>query len=446
MDKRTCDWTEVKPGEVFIVHKQTKAFESIGMYQPVGTPLTIEAGYVKVFGTKDALVAHPSNPKYDQLNYYGPKVPPKQEVEVVDPKGFGAVRKFATISAERPCSMTGSDPEIFVTRGVKNSLLPAFKFLPTQKDATKDVTRPKNAYDYGVGPDSTVYRDGFAAEYYVRPVACHAYLVDYIRDGLIKVEAAAKKFDATAKLTIKNTFTVPATTMAAAKDEDVAFGCMPSLHAYGDKPNLPTDARGFKLRFAGGHVHLGGTFTPDAALEVVKSIDIVAAIPAVAIFAHQDSPVRRQFYGRAGEYRTPKHGIEYRTLSNGWLAGPAITHLMLNLVRAGARVGLHDYRKYFGMDEEQVKEIINFCDVKTARAWLAKHEQIFMKLITSDGVYTTGNGALKAWQMITQGGLEEIYPDPDDIPKNWLFTGTKWATHSEGPKCDWGKVCRATTA
>ena len=443
VEKHKCNWSEVKPGEVFIVHKPTKAWEGIGMYQAPGTPLTIEAGYIRVFGQKQNLLVHPTNPNYEKLNYYGPKEPVKQEVEVVDPNDFTVAERVAAMSTTHINNMTGCDPEIFVMAGAKPRLLPAFKFLPTQKEVMQKVKPPRGTYSYDGTPTAAAYRDGFAAEYYTYPISCHSFLVDYIRAGLKKVLAAAQAHDKTAKLTMRNTFTISAATMNAATDDDVALGCMPSLNAYGNEPKLPDNGRAFKLRFTGGHVHLGMTPPSEkVAAEIVKGCDIAAAIPAVAIFANMDSPVRRQFYGRAGEFRIPKHGVEYRTLSNAWLTGPAITHLMLNLVRIGAKIGKNGYTKYFDLDPERVQEIINFCDVDGARKWLAKHDNLFQTLLCGDGVYITGNAGMKAWQKVTQGGVEEIYKDTEDVPKNWLFSDG-WIGHSDGKKCDWGKMCRS---
>lgn len=431
--KRVCDWSEVKQGEVFVIHKQTREFQRLGVYQPDGTALTIQGNYVQVYGGRNILRA--------------PAVmdnPPKQEVDVIEIGDHKLYKAFANRYLTKPNEYTGADPEIFVVRGVKPSLLPAYKFLPTQKEA-KGVRRrmPQNNYDYpNTDQQSYAYRDGFAAEYFVYPVACHSYVVDYVRDGLMRVLKAAKEFDKTARLTIKNTFTIPTITMNAAKDEDIAFGCKPSINAYGDEPQAPDDPRKFKLRFTGGHVHLGCANLDKAkAEEMVKAMDIMAAIPAVAMFEHLDSPVRRQYYGRAGEYRMPKHGLEYRVLSNAWLCAPAITHLLFNLVRVGGKIGYAGRTKELGLSEEKVREIINFCDVRAARKFVEENSKFYASLLSADGAHTTEKG----WLKVTQEGVESLYEDVDAIDKNWHFTGTKWRTHSEGEKCDWGKMCRSLT-
>ena len=76
VDKRVCNWTEVKPGEVFVVHKQTERWSDL-TYQRDGVPLTIERGYVATYPHKQQILIHPSSPDfkrhYDQTIAIGQK-------------------------------------------------------------------------------------------------------------------------------------------------------------------------------------------------------------------------------------------------------------------------------------------------------------------------------------------------------------------------------------
>ena len=77
-------------------------------------------------------------------------------------------------------------------------------------------------------------------------------------------------------------------------------------------------------RFAGGHVHLGYDATwevPDAV--VAQFADLFLGLPSLA---YDKQPHRRELYGEAGRYRPTPYGIEYRTLSNQWLASTERTH------------------------------------------------------------------------------------------------------------------------
>jgi len=46
-----------------------------------------------------------------------------------------------------------------------------------------------------------------------------------------------------------------------------------------------------------------------------------------------DEPVRREYYGLAGEYRLPPHGLEYRSLSCAWIFHPKAAATILDLAR-----------------------------------------------------------------------------------------------------------------
>ena len=68
-------------------------------------------------------------------------------------------------------------------------------------------------------------------------------------------------------------------------------------------------------------------------LLAVKILDIVVGNTCVIMDRAPSQVERRKVYGRAGEYRLPAHGIEYRTLSNFWLRSYQLTHLVFSLAR-----------------------------------------------------------------------------------------------------------------
>jgi hypothetical protein len=417
--KQLVDWRSLQEGQVFSVPKPKSFWTNRISACPEGALYEYKNGFIRNFPGGIALVRSPKNGGYSELDL-------PQEVQLEEVENMSVIQRLSAHSA-RVNSETGSDPEIFVVRGVKPSLLPAFKFLLTQEEA-KRINRD-NSY---------AYRDGFAAECYIHQVSCHGYLIDYLRDGLTAVLNKARTFDRTAKLTIKNTFSVPQVTMQSGSDEDVALGCMPSLNVYGDAPQLPNDARGFNMRFAGGHVHFNMPREKGRVEECVKACDIIAAIPAVAMFASVDSPIRRQYYGRAGEYRTPAHGLEYRVLSNAWLATPALAHLVLNLVRSGLKVGWNGLTKDLDIEPERVQEIINFCDVKGAREYVTKHKYVFETLMQGDGSL-----AGKPFQTIVEGGVEAVFPEYENVEKNWKINESTWMRHSDDLRASWGYLVNA---
>ena len=412
-------FADLKPGDTFVVKKIVPRFQNqFGFWGLENQYLTVTEGNVvkMVNGTQHLL----------RLDVWkGEDILKLQAVELVEPVKATINPRVVAGMPARINGSTGTDPEIFVVRGEKRkSLLPAWKFLPPQK------LKVGNTIDW-------CYRDGFAGEIGVRAEVCHGYLIDNIRGGLLRVETQAKKYDATAKLTIKNAFPIGKVLMSAGSDEEVALGCERSLNAYDDNPILPVDGRTLPVRFAGGHVHLGihhHDENPNYFPSVVKGIDSIAGVAAVALFASFDHPGRRRYYGRAGEYRLPNHGLEYRVLSNGWIISPEISHLVLNLVRGGAKIGAAGLADKVA-PEDSIRSIINECDVKAARKYVNERLDLFHSVLVADGTRT------EAFKKAVEGGVEEFFPD-DDIPKYWKLHDSSYGVHSDSMMKSWGALCR----
>ena len=431
----TCKWNELRDGDVFILDSSYKDSwaEAIHFWPPRGFMLQRKG---------DKVVFFPQSPDTGAgYSYY----PGSDNSPVLRRFSIGDIPPDVLFKGlrSRQNSCTGSDPEIFVVRGVAHrTLLPAFKYLPKQEEQAAKFAGGYGAFgEIDSRLPAYAYRDGFAAECFIHPVRCHGYLINYLRQGLYAVLVAARNFDRTAQLTIKNTFTIPAVTMDNAQEDDIALGCMPSLNAYNDSPELPLNARDFRLRFAGGHVHFGiASLAEDTARNMIRACDVLAAIPAVAIFASLDTPLRRQFYGRAGEYRKPKHGLEYRVLSNAWLATPEIAHLILNLVRIGLKVGAAGYLSILDIEEDAVRNIINHCDVKAARQYVKSHLEMFHILLSNDGIYRSTESE-RAFKQIVEGGIEAVLPDFQSVETNWRLSG-RWDGESNNNNATWGALCR----
>jgi len=84
------------------------------------------------------------------------------------------------------------------------------------------------------------------------------------------------------------------------------------------------------LRTTGGHVHIGTNLGKDhiQSVMLVRMLDLFLGIPSLFIDHDPSSQKRRKLYGRAGRYRQPEHGIEYRSLSNFWLSSPSLVELV----------------------------------------------------------------------------------------------------------------------
>lgn len=127
-------------------------------------------------------------------------------------------------------------------------------------------------------------------------------------------------------------------------DESRILGCQPSKNAYGEFP-ITVDGETYTKRSAGGHFHFGilDLFHKDIVniQRLVPYLDIFVGNTGVLFDRDPGAPERRANYGRAGEYRLPDHGLEYRTLSNFWLRNYTLFHLMsgMSLIALSALKG-----------------------------------------------------------------------------------------------------------
>lgn len=329
----------------------------------------------------------------------------------------------------------GSDPEIFV-EDKKERLIPAFKFLGSKEKPSLAQSRNESNSGYINGGKNKVYWDGFQAEFETYPSHCMGWHADSIQCGLAGVLKHAKAYDKDAKLSMKTVFDITPKMIAESKPEHVAFGCNPSLNAYG-MAGLKAPGNEVLYRSAGGHIHFGFAASAGAAFEkkspetivnIVKALDAVLGVACVSMFAKFDDPRRRQMYGLAGEYRTPPHGLEYRTLSNAWLSHPIIANIVFDLARGAFVFGERGYLKYWDCTEKETIRIINECDVDAARKVMETNNNLVVQILSSK--LNIKENAEWAFKIITKG-METILKDPYDLETNWNLSG-KWITHCDG--------------
>jgi hypothetical protein len=265
---------------------------------------------------------------------------------------------------------TGSDPEIFVEDAL-GEVIPAYTFLPP-KDLRGELA---------------CYHDGFQAEFEAQPGLCQDGVALSIRKRLAKL---AGRMPEGSRFSTRSVVEINPYILRHAPQEVVDFGCRPSLNAYGMVvPPIP-DPREFPIRFAGGHIHWGLDPTvrqapdyPTRILEAIKMVDATIGLLGVSLAEGRDDPRRREHYGLAGEYRLPKHGVEYRTLSNFWLATPAVYHLVFTLGRAALRLGYHGHRQaLLPIPDAEVVEAINTTNPAMARDIMQRHAEFWRQLIS----------------------------------------------------------------
>jgi hypothetical protein len=102
------------------------------------------------------------------------------------------------------------------------------------------------------------------------------------------------------------------------------FGCDPDFNAwlFGNLNPKPEATNG-TLRSCGGHIHIGYRKpSQDLSMQLVKAMDIFVGLPSVI---QEPDNQRKMLYGKAGAFRFKPYGVEYRTVSNYYIASENLT-------------------------------------------------------------------------------------------------------------------------
>lgn len=331
----------------------------------------------------------------------------------------------------------GNDPEVFVVDD-KGAVIPAFAFLPSKSEAKEEPAWGGiSAHETGGRGDHRICRkmfwDGFQAEFTSPPSYCFGWAADYIHTGLKAVMQAAQKINKSARPTWKPVIDLTDEHLHTSPRECVELGCDPSQNAYfeGVNPGLADlDASTLKCRFAGYHIHFGiGNQKPDEYINIVKMLDAIAGVVSVCLFRGMEDVRRRKYYGLAGEYRLPPHGLEWRTLSSSVLCSPYTFHLMSDLSRMACKLHQWKLSGFWKYKESEVARAINDLDVDLATKILKDNHDSLRLLLRSAYSYDKfGNsGVGKVLTLIEKGALNTL---DTDMVNSWKLNGT-WNAHSD---------------
>jgi len=117
--------------------------------------------------------------------------------------------------------------------------------------------------------------------------------------------------------------------------EALEAGCDPEWCAYTLEVKKPDKMffRKNNLRSGGGHIHLGSDIIrqiPRGLIFTARMLDLFLGIPSILLDHDETTAERRKLYGRAGRYRKPKYGVEYRSMGNFWLASPKLVEVVFD--------------------------------------------------------------------------------------------------------------------
>lgn len=232
----------------------------------------------------------------------------------------------------------GCDPEFFFKSD--DGVIGAEKVF--KKEGLLNTTPSVNDRCVLEGTKSQFVIDGVQAELNPRPNTCRANLANEISACFKTLDAELKKQKTNISVDFSRSVVISEEKLAELDKENQKLGCKPSNSAYrGAGVKLSeVDPLKHRQRSAGGHIHIGIKNQPrlEKAVKkhptkVIKMLDIICGNTCVLIDRDEGNKERRKLYGRAGEYRLPAHGIEYRTLSNFWLESYHLMSLAFGMAR-----------------------------------------------------------------------------------------------------------------
>jgi len=319
----------------------------------------------------------------------------------------------------------GADPEFFIT-SKEGKIIESSKVIPKGGLSLDSST-------------SKCTRDGVQAELNPRPKSC--------RQGAATTYMNMFKSLATNLNTKKVNMCSDSMIHLSQEEldelskESRVFGCEPSRNYYtGKKSVISANPSVYGYRSAGGHIHLGYNNYDNlhACMKkeyklIIKILDLVLGNTCVMIDRDENQVERRTVYGRAGEYRLPSHGIEYRTLSNFWLRSYQLMSMVYGFARLGLCIAYSIYdderkpsvkkscfREILDVsDEKNIEKAINNNDFDLAKENWNKIKDILVSMTPDNyfGSFPICKKYLHEFEHFIDKGLD--YWFKDDILTHW---------------------------
>lgn len=213
-----------------------------------------------------------------------------------------------------PAPFLGADPEVFLKnlKG-KGTFVSAHEAIPGTKEAPFFVK------------GGAVQVDGVAAEFNIDPAKTQLEFVNNIDQVMRTMDFMISKSMEDARIVIEPTAIFDAGYFKALPKKVKRLGCDPDFNAWrGGEVNVKPHTNQ-PMRTGAGHIHVGWTEFEDPhkpshtsdCIQVVKQLDAALFVPSLC---WDKDNQRRQLYGNLGAFRPKSYGVEYRVLSNRWIA------------------------------------------------------------------------------------------------------------------------------
>lgn len=227
------------------------------------------------------------------------------------------------IASVRPLSYTiGCDPELFLVDKGSGAFRSAHDLLPGSKAMPYTVSK------------GALQPDGTAAEFNIDPASTSKEFVDNIKSVLLDLQQTINAKNPNLSLKVVPTAMFDPEYFKSLPPDALAFGCTPDYNAYSSKANEFVGTTK-PMRTGAGHVHVGwteGELTDDPGhiydcMQAARQLD--ASLYFMSLLWDNDTR-RRELYGQIGAFRPKSYGVEYRSVSNAWVADPDLQVYVFN--------------------------------------------------------------------------------------------------------------------
>jgi hypothetical protein len=182
------------------------------------------------------------------------------------------------------------------------------------------------------------------------------------------------------------------------------------------------------LRSAGGHIHLGADFLKKGynSWTAARLMDLFAGIPSIFLDNDPSSKKRKEIYGKSGRFRFTSYGIEYRSLSNFWLASPKLVELFYDISETVLSIiETEKYKELWFIDEDKLKDNNMWSDPKFDSAKC--HQAKYNVLVLKKAIDTCNKDLAKEYLDLikkylpkqTYSKIEELSGSEFDFKKEW---------------------------